>query len=1233
MQSLHRKNLWGTVMIKNFLFLFLLFSAVISFSAPSKELALLLTEEEQAWLLAHPIIRVSNEEDYPPFDFSENGLAKGLSIEYMKLLEQHIGVTFEFVNGYTWNQLLQLARNKELDLMQSIVKTEERSQYLNFAEPYYDTPVVLVVHEEKKDIKSFDDLMGKRVAVIDDYYQENIIREKYPQIEMVLVGNTAEALKAVSFGQADATLEVLGVVNYEIRNNFLTNVKIVGEVNNPDFGNMILSVAVRDDWPILHSIITKAQNIIPQEQLYPIWDRWISYDPDQQNEFVPKVELTLDEQEWLNDHPVIRYTGDPLWMPFESVSEDGRHIGIVADYLALFQKRLSVDFKYVPAADWSDAVNKVVTGEVDMISAFTTNPSLQEDFNFTKPYITNQIMIFMHEQDDFITSLLEIHDKSIVLIKGYGYVNEIKEKFPEISFTEVNNVNEGLQQVSNGESDALLCSLAIGTYMIDELGIHHVKVVGKTDITMNLGLGIRQDWEPLVQILNKTIESISPEERHQILDRWNKNKGIIERLDYTLLAQIIGVFLLILAVISVWSWRLKQEVVLRRQVEEELHEARIAADAANKAKSDFLASMSHEIRTPLNGMVANLELLELTNVDEEQQKTIGSAKFCADTLLAIIGDILDFSKIEAGKMDLDIHEMDLISTLKNVHSMILPRAVQKDIHLHMFIAPNVPGKVMADSIRIRQVIVNLVGNAIKFTEHGGVIIHASRRDDEEGKCWIRFDIVDSGVGFAPDKAAKLFEAFSQEEQSTTRKFGGTGLGLAICKRIAEMNDGEIGCSGSPGYGAHFYCELPLQVVQEAEPVKEEWLEGNNVIVIKEEGMDASALIDNLKSRNVNVHVLKLDDIKDQHLKLTTPFGQDRDCIVAVTPRPEHAVWHPLINANRPRRWLLVSNSESSNREHIAIRQGFSYYQFGEPNWDEVYQFILNVGTQSVGMASKETLAGSLAGTIESIKHKRIQKPILVIDDFEMNRNVAAKQLKTFGLICETAVNGKDGLDKAKEYDYALIFCDWMMPVMDGIEFANQYRRWEKEQGKHIPVIAMTANALKGDEERCRKAGMDDYLSKPVKLERLGEILSKWLMDEEVQLDPNEIASMAVETAPLQGTPPVDLKYLSEILGEDDPVELAETLDMYKDELGNLIECISIAVNNQDRQAYRDASHKAKGGAGYAAAMTLSEIYKDMQLSAFDASWEELQDKLNAANQEWANVKAYIESLIQTVEAS
>ncbi|MBW2707367.1 MAG: transporter substrate-binding domain-containing protein, partial [Deltaproteobacteria bacterium] len=486
-----------------------------------------LTAEEQAWLSQHPVIRVHNEKDWPPFNFFEYGRPRGLSIDYMGLMAEKLGIEVEYVTGPSWNEFLGMVKRKELDVMLNIVKTEDRQKYILYTEPYVKNPNVVVSYE-KNAYESIEALFGKIVAFPSGFFYEEVLTKFFPQIKRLPVEDTLASLKAVVFGKADAALGEAAVVRTLINKNMLSGLQISGEVKLgiPDLTN--LRIGVRDDWPLLQSALMKAMaDVIPQE-MNQIRQRWQAVDKQQidgsdgslfdASAGRIKIPLSAEESSWLAEHPKIRFTGDPDWLPQEAFTSEGQYIGIVADILDLIEARLGIIFERVPVKTWDEAVRLAETAEVDILSETTS--SEREPLTFTKPYLGFPVVILAVQGAEPLSDPGELKGKRVAVVKGYGYVVPFRRQFPDLDTVEVETVRDGLIRLSAGEVDAFISAVPTAYHLMSELGLTNLKVIGSTGLSIDLGFGVRKDTLVLVSILNKALASITEEEKRKIRQKW-----------------------------------------------------------------------------------------------------------------------------------------------------------------------------------------------------------------------------------------------------------------------------------------------------------------------------------------------------------------------------------------------------------------------------------------------------------------------------------------------------------------------------------------------------------------------------------------------------------------------------------------------------------------------------------------------------------------------------------------
>ena len=556
-------------------------------------------------------------------------------------------------------------------------------------------------------------------------------------------------------------------------------------------------------------------DVMPRRHLYDSVLKEVNEDLETKITSNRELDLSDKEKKWLAEHSSVTFTGDPNWLPYEAFQEDGSYIGIVAEHLQLITKSTGLKFKISPSKTWTESTEKAKQGLVDVLSE-TNDSDLNSHLNFTTPYVSNPIVIAMSSKENYVESITSIKDQKIALIRDYGYTSKIRKQYSNINFVTVENIQDGLHKVSTNVVDALLCTHALCSYTISELGLNDVRIVGKTEFDTKLALGVQKNNPVLQSILNKAIARVSHTQQQIIFDKWLKNK-YAEKTDYALIYQIIAATIVLVLIFIFWNRRLEHEVQQRTK---ELIIARDDAENANASKSKFLSRMSHELRTPMNAILGFSQLLEQNdenNFSTNDLESISEILLAGYHLLDLINEILDLSQVESGKLQLKTENIELTKIVEQCVSLVKPLAEKSHIKITY---PNVnePIFILADRIRIKQIIINLLANAIKYNKENGQVDLTYNVSDKN----IILSIEDNGIGIADEFHTRVFNPFDRLTAYSTN-IEGTGVGLTLAKKLIELMNGKIGFTSTKDKGSTFWIEMILGLEEKSheKPTPEE----------------------------------------------------------------------------------------------------------------------------------------------------------------------------------------------------------------------------------------------------------------------------------------------------------------------------------------------------------------------------------------------------------------------------
>lgn len=770
-----------------------------------------LSTAETEWLAAHPVIRLGPDSSWPPFSYVEDGEFKGIASEYIRIFERRLGVRFEQVPITSWTETLESAKARTVDVLPCVGETDDRKAFLAFTKPYLDFPLIIVMRTGARFVGGLSDLTGMTVAVPRDNYQHERLAADFPALHLLLTQDDAEALQAVSLGKADAFVGNLAVATYHIERLGLTNLKVAAPT---ELERSRLAFAVRSDWPELVRLIQRVLDSMPAEEHAGIRRRWIAIDyeygldPREVWRYVATAALivatllvvigvwnaSLQRQirHRIRAEHVLQTTLDNMAQGILMVDREGRTLESNAQYCRLLG--VPLDFmKTNPSVrdvfgKWCE-LNDLGTDELDKLME---NASRQDAFVYELTRWDGTVLEVFHNplpQGGFVRTYTD------VTVRKRAEEQTLRYQFIANSVKDMMSV-VNLDYRYEAVNDAWCEAMGIGRDAA--VGMHVEDLTEPEAYEHMVRPSLRQCFEGRQVSYQSRIRFDSRKDREYLVTMYpyagegHVSHAIVVTRDIT------------------------DEV----EAENRIREAKESAESANRAKSVFLASMSHEIRTPMNAILGFSQLLlRDSGLTPEQRGHIQMISRSGEHLLGLINDVLDMSKIEAGKASLNPASFDLHAMLSDLEAMFRVRTDAKHLRLIFESTESLPRFIRADEGKLRQIVVNLLGNAVKFTTEGGVVLRAEAHVAQNGQHHLLFEIEDTGPGIGADEMDRVFEPFGQGKVGAQTQ-GGTGLGLAISRQFVRLMGGDMSLSSSPGYGSVFrfdVCADPALLEDVAKP--------------------------------------------------------------------------------------------------------------------------------------------------------------------------------------------------------------------------------------------------------------------------------------------------------------------------------------------------------------------------------------------------------------------------------
>ena len=1150
-----------------------------------KENAVALSLEERAYLKEKQSIKMCVLPNYLPYskiDKKDNFI--GITSDLINIIAKKLDTKFVLVPTQSWQESLDNIKEKRCDILPLAVETESRKSYLNFTKFYATQPLVVVTKQDTGFIDNAENLRGKKIAVVGSYATVEIINKKYPFLDLVKVSSLKEGLQSVRKGETFAYLDFLSTVSYSIFKYHYADIKIAGKLDI----DMQMSVASRVDEPLLNEVIQKGLRAISSRERQDVYNKWISVRVEQVVNYKYLKEILVLF--------LVVVLASLFWTRKLSLANRK----LKENEKKLHEQKRSFEAIYNGSKD-AIAILDLETNFLDINPAYIelTNMSREEllqtscvsltapkDVEASKKAMADvQRLGFVKDFEKdcamrdgrYITtnmsmSLLKDPDRVLISVRDVTELRE-KERALKLKNTEFESIfNETLNTVAIFEDG--ICT-NVNTSGVKMLGYKDKKeIIGRPALAFTapeMQKIVREKLEQ--QALN---QEVAPYETKLLKKDGTEFPAFLKAYEFASGER---------------TYRMISFMDLTEIKEKEvsLALAKEKAEESTRAKSEFLANMSHELRTPMNGIIGMSHLALQTGLSEKQRNYVQKIDNSAHALLSILNDILDFSKIEAGKLQIEHTSFDLYRMIDDIVNLVAFNVQEKNLALIVSYDKALSRHYNGDSLRIGQILLNLIANAVKFTQKGEIGIYIQHVQDSK----LRFKVRDTGIGLSDEQQVNLFDSFSQADSSTTRKYGGTGLGLSISKQLSELMHGRIGAKSVLGVGSEFWFEVE---VEEKDPQENLILFSDKRILIVDDNQTWHEVLENMLTRfdigvdhayNAHEAMQKVRGSLDYYDLVLVDWNMPNiDGIETVKQLQElcHTCHiQGTCDKKIPQSVVMVNAFKSDAFTEQAEAIGVHHFLQKPINPSTLNNLLSELFLGINVSADLQQQVGNSA----MLRKVRASK-ILLVEDNQTNQEIIVGLLQESNIEVEIA---NDGLEAVRMFTanshYALILMDLQMPVMDGFDATKAIRRVDTK----VPIIALTANAMKEDLDATKAVGMDDHLSKPIEVEKFYTLLQHYLQDApQMSQKPQSIKLMSQSTRHVNTE--LGLRYLA---GKE---------DLYYKVLARFkVDYSEIHLEHLDEEALKRVGHSLKGLAATIGAQELQSIATSLEASGDRALFE------------------------------